>query len=370
MRLTASVRFQSSSASSRVDANDPTPAMLASTCRPPSRVDGRRHRLGARGRVGDVATQRQRRARRACGVLVDVDAGDASAFAREPLDRGAPDAATGARHQRDSVVEAAHWRGKLAVACLCRQRSLASPAMVHELDLARMRRERVAKIQAQMEREGLDALYLLTSGNVLYAGGAWMLAADNGRAAFERTTTLIVRGDDHPHVFTPYPEGAPPELPARPPARAAVARHRRRGRGARAHDRRHRWAAATRAGSRSTTTPRRCGSASPSCSHPSSSPTPLPCSPRAACTRRPTSSSACAARGRSTKVPPTPPSRRCGPGSGSPISPRCTSAGSSSSAARATSSIRSGRRCPSASPTGRGAPTATFRSRSSPATTS
>ena len=40
-----------------------------------------------------------------------------------------------------------------------------------------------------------------------------MLAADNGRAAFERTTTLIVRGDDHPHVFTPYPEGAPPELP-------------------------------------------------------------------------------------------------------------------------------------------------------------
>jgi Xaa-Pro dipeptidase len=85
--------------------------------------------------------------------------------------------------------------------------------MAHELDLARMRRERVAKIQAGMERDGVDAVYLLTSGNVLYAGGAWMLAADNGRAAFERTTTLIVRGDDHPHLFTPYPEGAPPELP-------------------------------------------------------------------------------------------------------------------------------------------------------------
>ncbi len=85
--------------------------------------------------------------------------------------------------------------------------------MVHELDLARMRAERFAKIQAEMEREGLDALYLLTSGSVLYAAGAWMLAADNGRAAFERTTTLIVRGDDYPHVFTPYPEGAPPELP-------------------------------------------------------------------------------------------------------------------------------------------------------------
>ena len=129
-----------------------------------------------------------------------------------------------------------------------------------------------------------------------------MLAADNGRAAFERTTTLIVRGDDHPHVFTPYPEGAPAGAAARPPPRADVARHRRRGRGARAHARRHRRRRATRAGSRSTTTPRRCGSASPSCSHRSSSRTPLPCSPPAACTRPPTSSSACAARGRSTKA--------------------------------------------------------------------
>ena len=86
--------------------------------------------------------------------------------------------------------------------------------MAHELDLARMRRERFAKLQAEMERAGVDALYLLTSGSVLYASGAWMLAADNGRATFERSTVLVIRGDDAPHVFTPYPEGAPPELPA------------------------------------------------------------------------------------------------------------------------------------------------------------
>ena len=241
--------------------------------------------------------------------------------------------------------------------------------MVHELDLARMRRERVAKIQAQMEREGLDALYLLTSGNVLYAGGAWMLAADNGRAAFERTTTLIVRGDDHPHVFTPYPEGAPPELPrdhlhaplwhdtdAGVEELADDRRHRGRQRRAPARGRRLHRADVVRPAQAART--------------PRASRTPLPCSRSAACTRPPTSSSACAARGRSTKAPPTRPSRRCGRGSGSPISPRCTSAGSSSSAAPATSWIRSGRRCPSASPTGPGAPTATFRSRSSPATTS
>jgi Xaa-Pro aminopeptidase len=86
--------------------------------------------------------------------------------------------------------------------------------MPHELDLGRMRRERVAKLQTAMERQGIDALYLLTSGSVLYSTGAWMLAADNGRATYERTTALVVRGDNAPHVFTPYVEGAPPELPA------------------------------------------------------------------------------------------------------------------------------------------------------------
>src|SRR5262245_42102769 len=83
----------------------------------------------------------------------------------------------------------------------------------HELDLARMRRERCAKLDAAMERDGIDALLLLTSGSVLYATGAWMLAADNGRATHQRVGALVVRGEAAPHLFTPYPEGAPPELP-------------------------------------------------------------------------------------------------------------------------------------------------------------
>ena len=48
------------------------------------------------------------------------------------------------------------------------------------LDLDRMRRERVGKVRAELERLDVAAAYLLTSGNVLYAGGQWMLAADNG----------------------------------------------------------------------------------------------------------------------------------------------------------------------------------------------
>src|SRR3990172_1536822 len=84
----------------------------------------------------------------------------------------------------------------------------------HELDLARLRRERFAKLQRAMERDDLDALLLLTSGSVLYATGAWMPAADNGRATHQRVCALVLRGEASPHLFTPYAEGAPPELPA------------------------------------------------------------------------------------------------------------------------------------------------------------
>ena len=128
---------------------------------------------------------------------------------------------------------------KLAVACLFRQRSVASPSMAHELDLARMRRERVAKIQAEMEREGLDALYLLTSGNVLYAAG--------GVDARRRQRARRVRAHHHldrPRRRSParvhaVPGGRAARAAARPPPRADVARHRGRHRGARAHARRH-----------------------------------------------------------------------------------------------------------------------------------
>jgi Xaa-Pro aminopeptidase len=88
-----------------------------------------------------------------------------------------------------------------------------SAAPPHALDLSRMRRERMAKLQRAMERDGLDALLLLTSGSVLYATGAWMPAADNGRATHRRVAALVLRGEPSPHLFTPYAEGAPAELP-------------------------------------------------------------------------------------------------------------------------------------------------------------
>jgi Xaa-Pro aminopeptidase len=82
-----------------------------------------------------------------------------------------------------------------------------------ELDLARMRRERYARLQAEMHRRGVGAAFLLTSGNVFYATGTHVLPADNARTYHQRTIALVVAGDEHPHLFTPYPEGAPGELP-------------------------------------------------------------------------------------------------------------------------------------------------------------
>jgi Xaa-Pro aminopeptidase len=46
-----------------------------------------------------------------------------------------------------------------------------------EADLARMQRDRVARVRAAMREQGLDALVLLGNTNVVYATGAvWPLA--------------------------------------------------------------------------------------------------------------------------------------------------------------------------------------------------
>jgi len=81
-------------------------------------------------------------------------------------------------------------------------------------DLARMRRDRQHRLQQQLEAQGLDAVILLGTGNVSYATGTHAPGTDSGRAAVLRSVALVVRGDPHPHLFTPYPEGAPAELPA------------------------------------------------------------------------------------------------------------------------------------------------------------
>ena len=82
-----------------------------------------------------------------------------------------------------------------------------------EADRARMRAERHARLQRQLVDQGLDGLLLLGTSAVAYATGADAPACDSGRAALLRAVAVVVAGADHPHLFTPYPEGAPPELP-------------------------------------------------------------------------------------------------------------------------------------------------------------
>ena len=80
-------------------------------------------------------------------------------------------------------------------------------------DLPRMRAERHAKVQHQLEMQGLDGLVLLGTNNVAYATGARAPAMDSGRAALLRPVAAVLHGDPSPHLFTPFPEGSPPELP-------------------------------------------------------------------------------------------------------------------------------------------------------------
>ena len=81
-------------------------------------------------------------------------------------------------------------------------------------DLPRMRRERHAKLQAQLDAQGLDGLLLLGTSAVAYATGATEPGRDSSRAALVRSAALVVRGAEHPLLCTPFPEGAPSELPA------------------------------------------------------------------------------------------------------------------------------------------------------------
>ena len=81
-----------------------------------------------------------------------------------------------------------------------------------DLDLARMRRERRARLTAAMARHDVPALLLLGRANVQYATGWSWSPSDAGRAHQEPTIALVCCDDDRPHLFTPEPESAPPDL--------------------------------------------------------------------------------------------------------------------------------------------------------------
>lgn len=77
-----------------------------------------------------------------------------------------------------------------------------------EPDLARMRREVSVRLQAAMADQGVGALVLLGNGSVMYATGiAWPLA-DAGLSHVERPIAVVLAGDEHPHLFLPFREGA------------------------------------------------------------------------------------------------------------------------------------------------------------------
>ena len=78
----------------------------------------------------------------------------------------------------------------------------------HEPDFARMRREVGARLHAAMAEQGVDAVVLLGNGNVTYATGISWPLADAGLSHVERPVAVVLSGDEHPHLFLPFREGA------------------------------------------------------------------------------------------------------------------------------------------------------------------
>ncbi len=86
--------------------------------------------------------------------------------------------------------------------------------MTGDLDLARMRRDRHRKVVDALDAQGLSAVVLLGQPAVAYAVGARAPAADAARAAEQRTIAIVTADGDAPHLYTAFPDGVPPELPA------------------------------------------------------------------------------------------------------------------------------------------------------------
>jgi Xaa-Pro aminopeptidase len=78
-------------------------------------------------------------------------------------------------------------------------------------DLSRMYRESGARLRSAMADNGVDALMLLGNGNVVYATGASWPLLDAGLSHVERPVAVVLAGDEHPHLFMPFREGASSE---------------------------------------------------------------------------------------------------------------------------------------------------------------
>jgi Xaa-Pro dipeptidase len=80
-----------------------------------------------------------------------------------------------------------------------------------EPDFARMHRETSARLRSAMSDQSVDVLILLMNHNVVYATGASWPVLDAGLSHVERPVAIVVAGDEHPHLFIPFREGAASE---------------------------------------------------------------------------------------------------------------------------------------------------------------
>jgi Xaa-Pro dipeptidase len=69
------------------------------------------------------------------------------------------------------------------------------------IDAGRMRRERHARLQAELARQGVEVALLLHGPNVAYATGQAVRGSDVSHAVFERPVGLVVAGEDKPHLM-------------------------------------------------------------------------------------------------------------------------------------------------------------------------
>ena len=75
-------------------------------------------------------------------------------------------------------------------------------------DLGRMRRETGTRLRSAMAERGVDAMILLGNSAVVYATGTSWPLGDAGLSYVERPVAVVLAGDEWPHLFLPFREGA------------------------------------------------------------------------------------------------------------------------------------------------------------------
>src|SRR5450631_1492890 len=88
--------------------------------------------------------------------------------------------------------------------------SLAGPM---DIDFPRMRKARRARLRDAMAAQGFDAVVLLGPSNQEYAG-VGQPCADAMRMHYESVVVVVDASGDAPHVWTPFPEGVPDDVPS------------------------------------------------------------------------------------------------------------------------------------------------------------